>query len=64
MWYVITLQDHRYLDPPILGVQRRFRVKCQHQVQLVFVSGRLRIWRGVVEESLIFLVLFKGTLSL
>jgi hypothetical protein len=30
MWYVIMLQDHRYLESPILGVQRRFRVKGQH----------------------------------
>jgi hypothetical protein len=30
-------------------------------VLLLFVSGRLRIWRGVVEEPLIFLVLFKGS---
>ena len=27
---VIMLQDHRYLEAPILGVQRRFRVKSQH----------------------------------
>ena len=27
---VIMLQDHRYLEPPILGVRRRFHVKRQH----------------------------------
>jgi hypothetical protein len=27
---VVILQDHLYLDPPILGVQRRLRVKCRH----------------------------------
>ena len=30
VWYEIILQDHRYLDPPILDVQRRFRVERQH----------------------------------
>jgi hypothetical protein len=30
MWYVIMIQDHRYLESPILDEQRRFRVKCQH----------------------------------
>ena len=30
MWNVIMIQGHRYFEPPILGVQRRCRVKCQH----------------------------------
>ena len=30
MWYVIMVEDHRYWQSPILSVQRRFRVKCQH----------------------------------
>ncbi len=26
----VVVQGHRYLESPILGVQRRFRVKSQH----------------------------------
>jgi hypothetical protein len=26
----VVLQGHRYMESSILGVQRRFRVKCQH----------------------------------
>jgi hypothetical protein len=29
MWYAIMIQDHLY-ESPILDVQRRFRVRCQH----------------------------------
>jgi hypothetical protein len=25
-----VFQDNRYLEPPILDIQRRFRVKCEH----------------------------------
>ena len=30
MWYVIMIQDHRYLESSILNVLRRFRLNSQH----------------------------------
>ena len=44
MWYVIILQDHRYLEPPILGAQRRFRVKCQRIPQHTQMRIKKPMW--------------------
>ncbi len=68
MWYVIMLQDHRYLEPPILGVQRRFRVKRQLLLFLgltQYTYPDILLLLGVTEnrylDVLLFLVLTEIT---